>query len=311
MITEAEQPSPLQDDGWCFPDTERGIKAAIDRGATHLWANTTLFAAHPLQASEALDRYAPRLRVVGQPPLLVDAFDDKNFVNALLRRTARFTLPDSRILDCADTALVLGMRYPVVGKPIRGRGSHGVKLCRNEGTLRAHLESLLKESPLVMVEEYLPGEEGTVTIMPPSSDHPGYWSLPLVVRFNHEDGIAPYNGVVAVTSNSRILSDEELQADPTYADICKQCEHVAEMLRVTAPIRIDVRRITKEKGSKFAMFDINMKPNQTGPGRPGREDQASLTAMAATKLGWDYGALLMHILGSAPTLKELRSISLN
>lgn len=310
VVTEADEPFPLQDEGWCFPDTERGILAAVQKGATHLWANTVLFGTHPLQGSEALDRHAKRLRVIGQPPLLVDEHDDKNFVNSLLRRDGRFHLPASRILNCADPTCTFGLTYPVVGKPIRGRGSHGVKVCKNEIDLMAHLEQLLKESALVMVEDYLPGEEATVTVMPPSKENPKYWALPIVIRFNHEDGIAPYNGVVAVTQNSRTLSEDELRLDPTYTDICEQCEQVAELLKVTAPIRIDVRRIGKDGKSKFAMFDINMKPNMTGPGRPGREDQASLTAMAAQNLGWDYARLLEHILLSAQTLDHLRNVYL-
>lgn len=48
----------------------------------------------------------------------------------------------------------------------------------------------------------------------------------------------------------------------------------------------------------------------TGPGRPGREDQASLTAIAAKALGWDYGRLLKEILSSASTLREVRNTEL-
>ena len=308
VITESDEPFPLQDEGWCFPDTEKGILAAVQKGATHLWANTVLFGSHPLQKSEALDRHAKRLRVIGQPPLLVDEHDDKNFVNSLLRKDGRFHLPESRILNCADSSCTFGLTYPVVGKPIRGRGSHGVKVCMDEAELTAHVESLLKESALVMVESYLSGEEGTVTVMPPSKECPHYWALPIVVRFNHEDGIAPYNGVVAVTENSRALSEDELRSNLTYSDICKQCEQVAELLQVSAPIRIDFRRQNPDSRSKFHMFDINMKPNMTGPGRPGREDQASLTAMAAQNLGWDYAQLLEHILHSAQTLEHLRNV---
>lgn len=46
----------------------------------------------------------------------------------------------------------------------------------------------------------------------------------------------------------------------------------------------------------------------TGPGRPGREDQASLTALAASEYGWDYPTLLSRILESSSTLQDLRSI---
>lgn len=45
----------------------------------------------------------------------------------------------------------------------------------------------------------------------------------------------------------------------------------------------------------------------TGPGRPGREDQASLTAMAAIAIGWDYGTLLQKILASATQFSTFRA----
>jgi hypothetical protein len=44
----------------------------------------------------------------------------------------------------------------------------------------------------------------------------------------------------------------------------------------------------------------------TGPGRPGREDQASLTLIAAEALGWDYTKLLQEILKTALPLRVLR-----
>lgn len=46
----------------------------------------------------------------------------------------------------------------------------------------------------------------------------------------------------------------------------------------------------------------------TGPGRPGRSDQASLTALAAAGLGWDYPALLKWLLTSATSLGHLRRV---
>jgi hypothetical protein len=46
----------------------------------------------------------------------------------------------------------------------------------------------------------------------------------------------------------------------------------------------------------------------TGPGRPGREKQASLTAMSAAALGWTYCDLLKHLLGTASNLERLRTV---
>lgn len=47
----------------------------------------------------------------------------------------------------------------------------------------------------------------------------------------------------------------------------------------------------------------------TGPGRPGREDQASLSAIAAAGMGWDYPMLLENILKGAQALSDFRNYS--
>ncbi|KAF4308208.1 putative D-alanine--D-alanine ligase (D-alanylalanine synthetase) (D-ala-D-ala ligase) protein [Botryosphaeria dothidea] len=312
LAIPAQNTDPAKDADWVFPDHEQGILDAVRAGATCLWANTILFKDHPLQTSSALEPYQGSLRVVGQPPLFVDAYDDKNYVNSMLRKKRGFTLPKSSIISQQDDLGAALARdhitsWPVVAKPIRGRGSHGVKLCPSLADLKQHAERLFSESPSIMVEEYLSGQEATVTVMPPSATRPDYWAMPVVVRFNHVDGIAPYNGAVAVTANSRTVSEKEAADDPAYGALARECEGVGRLLQTKAPIRIDARRFNDKNGSSFALFDINMKPNMTGPGRPGREDQASLTAMAAAGLGWDYSQLLQQILESSCTLEELRT----
>ncbi|KAK5061115.1 hypothetical protein LTR84_007657 [Exophiala bonariae] len=327
VVTPKREPSPSRDQGWTFPDTEDGVLEAIRKGATTLWANTILFADHPLQKSTLLDKFSDAVKMVGQPPKLVEQYDDKNYVNDLFRAEGSFTMPRCWVINSSQPSQVdlSTLPFPVVAKPIRGRGSHGVKLCKTEAELSHHVSRLFEESPIVMVEEYLSGQEGTITVMPPSDEHPEYWSMPIVVRFNHEHGIAPYNGVVAVTANSRLLSPEELSCDSNYARISEECERIARLLQVTAPIRVDVRRFKDSSESAFAAFDINMKPvgpselllrsltavkNMTGPGRPGRENQASLTAIGAAGLEWDYPTLLTEILSLAKPLSDLRKISI-
>lgn len=256
VLSPVSNPDPAQDQGWSFPDTEDGIMSAIERGATHLWANTILFASHPLQTSAGIGAHAD-LRVVGQGPLVVERYDDKDYVNGLLLRTGRYTMPRSWSLRPGDE-LPSGLgepSFPVVAKPARGRGSHGVKVCSDAAELAAHVRALRDEGlGCVMVEEFLAGEEATVTVMPPTGER-GYWAFPIVARFNHREGIAPYNGVVAVTENSRVVVESE---DPAYEAVARECEGVARLLGVTAPIRVDVRRFVE--GSKFALFDVNMKP---------------------------------------------------
>lgn len=259
-ITPTQSPSIRSHEGWCFPDTEQGIYSAIEQGATHLWANTILFSTHPLQTSTLLSRYVSSIRIIGQPPHLVDYFDDKAYLNDKLRKHGSFPFPLSWTVDssCDLDELAQSIdHYPVVGKPIRGRGSHGVKVCHDSSQLKMHVSHLFKASPFVMIEEFLAGDEATITVMPPSPDQPHYWSMPPVIRFNHTDDVAPYNGVVAVTANSRAISEEEIK-DPVYPKVMRQCEEVASLIKATAPIRIDVRRF--REGSEFALFDINMKP---------------------------------------------------
>jgi hypothetical protein len=135
-----------------------------------------------------------------------------------------------------------------------------VKVCHSNNELVEYTISHFQDSPTMMIEYYLSGEEATITIMPPSSSNTEYWALPIVTRFNHQDGIAPYNGVVAVMANSRVISQEELERDGNYAEPARECEQVARLLKVTAPIRIDIRRFKNEQESKFALLDVNMKP---------------------------------------------------
>lgn len=271
--------------------------------------------------------------MIGQPPLLVEKFDDKEYTNNLLRARGSFTMPQGWTVnlytDPRPFLLQQSLPFPIVGKPIRGRGSQGVKVCYSFDELYDHLRTLSQDSSIVMLEEYLSGEEATITIMPPSGGYPEYWAMPIVTRFNQEGGVAPYNGAVAVTANSRVLMPEEVEKDERYEQAAKECVEVAKLLRVTAPIRIDIRRFNKDFGSQFALFDINMKPvscvqcprlnlhipsayirdqNMTGPGRPGRENQSSLTALSAAGLGWNYSNLLHHVLETACCLEKLRAI---
>ena len=257
---------PRDQNGWCFPDNESGILAALKAGATHLWANTILFASHSLQTSVKLNEYQDSTYIIGQPPSFVEKFDDKEYVNDMLRATEAFNMPQgwsiSKNMDLESFVARTALTYPVVAKPVRGRGSFGVKLCHSAEELRGHVEFLFKNSPRVMIEEYLLGEEATVTVMPPSASlgKSDYWALPIVTRFNHENGIAPYNGLVAVTQNSKAITPDEYASDDTYTIAATECEAVARHLQVTAPIRVDIRRFKNTAKSPFALFDVNMKP---------------------------------------------------
>lgn len=193
VTTPSSSPDPSKDEDWCFGDTEQSILQAVNMGVTHLWANTILFTTHPLQMSAKLASVAKDIKVVGQPPKLVELFDDKCLVNNMLRARSGFTLPAAQ--DVRDHKTLQGvvnttLRYPVVAKPVRGRGSYGVKVCRTPEDLSEHCQSLLDQQTSVIVEDYLAGQEATITVMPPSpiAGQNDYWAMPAVERFNHADG---------------------------------------------------------------------------------------------------------------------------
>ena len=54
----------------------------------------------------------------------------------------------------------------------------------------------------LMAEPYLPGQEITISVFADGT------SLPIVERFAQKDGVAPYNGDVPVTQNSRTVIEK-------------------------------------------------------------------------------------------------------
>lgn len=89
--------------------------------------------------------------------------------------------------------------------------------------------------------QYPLGSDGPVDV----SKH---WSLPPVRRFNHVDGVAPYNGTVAVTQNSEVMQADDI-ADDAVRLVLEQCAEAAMAVGAIAPIRIDCRRAEPGGGS--------------------------------------------------------------
>jgi hypothetical protein len=145
----------------------------------------------------------------------------------------------------------------------------------------------------------------TITILPPSAPRPDgstaptHWALRPVYRFDQCDGVAPYNGDVPVTANSIAIHAERLN-DPEVMAMIQNCVAAAALVDARTAIRIDCRA---DHNGTFKLFDLNMKPNMTGPGRPGREDQDCLSAIAAHADGWSYVDLLQAMLTATWRLK--------
>ena len=301
IVTPVAFPNINNDLDWVFPDTIQGIQEALDRGANTLWLNTVLYDRH---AAEQF--FDSGIQFVGQWPRDVGIYDDKYYTNDLLRKN-QIPIPENEIISAKGSSRYSGrIRFPMVIKPIRGRGSQGVVKIKNQIEFNIVVKKIFaseKFGDSVYAEQFLAGQEITVTVMPPGrytignhqKIHVKPWSLPVIKRFNHQNGIAPYNGVVAVMENSSVLGVHEQQSREII-EVKMHCEKAGELLKIRAPIRIDCR--ANEKG-KYLIFDVNLKPNMTGPSRPQRKNQDSLTLMAARQMGWNYIELLKNMLGQA------------
>lgn len=299
VITPVAAPDIKEDYNWVFPDTFDGIKDAVNKGANVIWLNTVLYKDHPIQ--HFLDQ---GICVVGQDPENSDRYDDKLVASKLLKENGLPVPKFSYINSENYSDARLQFSFPIVAKPIRGRGSEGVTLVKSDKELKQILHEMFaskKFGNALYLEEYLPGEELTITVMPPGTytingvtvEKKYHWALPPVKRFNHIDGVAPYNGTVAVVNNSIALTQEQIDNNILVQKVYAACEQAAQFVNAQSPIRIDCRA---DAEGKYYLFDLNMKPNMTGASRPHRPDQDSLTALAARSMGWSFDELIRNMM---------------
>lgn len=301
IVTPNPAPDTFTDMDWVFPDTFEGISHAVGLGANCIWLNTVLFDPHPI-----LKWSGRGLLVVGQRPDLVDKFDDKLLTNNILSENG-LPVPKNWTVGAGQAGIYKDLvTFPVVAKPIRGRGSQGVSLIDNLAEYDQVVPEMLSGEEYgtsIYLERYLNGEEVTVTVMPGGQYQIAGkmirkatpWCLPAVRRFNHHNGIAPYNGIVAVVENSEVVT-AAMESEPKFQKMYEDCALAGKLVSLQAPIRIDCR--SDESGNYF-LFDLNMKPNMTGPSRPHRQNQDSLSMLAARGIGWSFGDLLLNILRQA------------
>lgn len=311
VMTPTSKPRPDRDSDWVFYDSRESFDALLASKANVLWANTPLFTGHPL------DELRGAYWIVGQEPRCADIYDDKWITNRRLTEmgcnVARSILVGvtegvGEIVLTELSQVTLQSKYdigfPLIAKPVRGRGSEAVVYLDSWGALRSYAMAggefvRPRFGDTFILEEFLPGDEITICVFPPhrSGDDQHllpskHWCLPPVRRFNHRKHVAPYSGEVPVSRNSAPLSDLECQQ---IGGLLDECSRVGGLLGCRAPIRIDCRQ---DRDGIYKIFDVNLKPNLTGPGRPSREFEASLVSIAAEKFGWSYLDLVVNILNT-------------
>ncbi|MDY6061397.1 MAG: ATP-grasp domain-containing protein [Oscillospiraceae bacterium] len=193
-------------------------------------------------------------------------------------------------MRCLEQLVVKAENYtggfPCIIKPVRGRGSQGVSKCDTPEQMHFDLSKAIesrKYGNKMIAEEFLCGNEITVAVFPNAV------SLPVVERFSHAGGIAPYSGDVPVSQNSRVAACE----DENMTAIRRECEKAVKILDLKGLVRIDCRA---DKSGRYKIFDFNIKPNMTGSVRPHRKNQSSLVAIAAESVGMSYYGLLLKMI---------------
>lgn len=278
VVTPVDNPDVMNNFDWVFPDTEEGIGEALKKGADTLWLNTVLYEGHPIEKFCGI-------KVIGQRTADASLYDDKYYTNTFLKSHNLPVILGKRIKSPDE----YDGKYPCIIKPIRGRGSQGVIKCENAQRLKEEFEKAIaggRFGDQMIVEPFLSGKEITVSVLP-SGEY-----LPAAERFNHKDGIAPYNGVVAVRHNSRAITYK----DENVEEISRACGEAVKLMGLKALIRVDCRA---DDSGKFKMFDFNLKPNMTGASRPHRKDQDCLTMISAEALGMSFFDLLKKQIDTA------------
>ena len=315
VLTPASSPRPDVDADWTYPDTLEGIAAAVADGAEILWANTSLFDEHPMADFGSREG----LFVVGQPLDVVEKFEDKDVCQAAIEAIG-VPVPVQALVNVEigpakgqieEAVSQNGLTFPIIVKPVRGRGSAGVKVVGSVEEATEHIESHVgpKFGSKFLIEEYLAGRELAVTVMPPGTyetadgmvSEPTHWTLPAIERTGHHGGVMPFSGVVPIQSNSKPAGN-----DASVRAFAQHAIRVAQFLKATAPIRIDCR---EDANGVIKAIDINMKPSMTGPGRPGREKMINLSALAAGEIGWDYTAMLAGIAVNAAPIQRITQLA--
>jgi len=209
---------------------------------------------------------------------------DKSHSKRLLR-AAGLPTPSSvefRVGEEAASAAQLGLRFPVVVKPVVGGSSQHMAQAATEADLAAALDTASQSGFDLLIEEFIEGEEYTVTVI--EGDDGRGRALPVV-------GIRPVEGWFDYKNKYQKGSTEydvPAPLDPeTTAQIQDLAERCFDLHACSGVARIDLM-LHPQDGPQI--LEINAIPGMT---------ETSLVPMAARAVDVDYGTLCEAILGMA------------
>jgi len=170
--------------------------------------------------------------------------------------------------------------WPVIAKPVHEGSTIGVTIAHNSKELAAGLEAGLAYDRTILVEEFIQGEEATVSVL-------NGVALPVIQ-------VVPKSGLYDFSSKYTAGQTEYLLPAPFPQEIYAQLQQSA----VAAVTSLDCLGAARadfmiEKGQIFCL-EVNTIPGMT---------ETSLLPKAAAQAGIDFDELVQRILESAGTGK--------
>lgn len=215
-------------------------------------------------------------------------------------------LPTPKFVEIGEKEkpFVEGLAFPVIVKPNAEGSSKGVF---NDNVLDDPKQLLKKIRELrtnygngVIVEEYLPGREFTVTVMGNEGIGKGIYILPIVEQ-NFE--VFPAN-LAKISSYEAKWFFEDTLSDPTVAYICPvnvttSLEKLMRELCIKAFTAINCRDIARID----LRLDVTGRPHlleiNTLPGMMPSDKVVSYYPVAARAAGWDFTRMVGQIIAHA------------
>jgi D-alanine-D-alanine ligase len=169
-----------------------------------------------------------------------------------------------------------GLDFPVVVKPNREGSTIGITVVNEEQQLAPAIERAAVHDPLVMIEEFINGDDLTVGILN---------GAPLaVVQIVTETGFYDYK-TKYVTGAKEYRCPAPL-GERTTSLIQDLALASAKALRCCGGVRVDLRG----EGDRFSVIEINTMPGMT---------PTSLLPKSAAATGMDFGELVLEMLRTA------------
>jgi D-alanine-D-alanine ligase len=166
--------------------------------------------------------------------------------------------------------------FPLVVKPAREGSTIGISIVKDKAQLEAGLDEALKHDSLVLIEDFIKGDEITVSIL---NDQP----LPIIK-------IVPKKGFYDYASKYTPGQTEYLLPAPLEAVLYNRLQEVSlaacRALSCRGAARVDFMVRDRE----FFCLEVNTIPGMT---------ETSLLPKAAAAAGVSFNELVMQILGDA------------